>query len=227
MSFTLFLLKSVFIKGIIKLFIAEYDTSVTNEASTVPMITEYNLFSETNNFKSSAKLIYIILEKNKNYTILMSKISDLILKSFEYYDNQNKLHEKYLKKKGILDGENSVIIFDNVKFKYELLGVFDNQTNVWIWSWMIPLIDNEKSTISKKLLNYGLNIFPSNENQEEIYLKTQLLNSRFLIQDEFQLEIHLALASYLSRENFKFLYPIKKYMNKKKDKYITKYFLIL
>ena len=91
---------------------------------------------------------------------------------------------------------------------------------------MIPLIDNEKSTIAKKLLNYGLNIYPSNENQEEIYLKTQLLNSRFLIQDKFQLEIHLALASYLSRENFKFLYPIKQYMDKKR-KYITKYFLIL
>lgn len=157
----------------------------------------------------------------------MSKISELILKSFDYYDKQNKLNEKYLKKKGILDGENSVIIFDKEKFKYELLGVFDNQTNVWIWSWMIPLIDNEKSTIAKKLLNYGLNIYPSNENQEEIYLKTQLLNSRFLIQDKFQLEIHLALASYLSRENFKFLYPIKQYMDKKKKKYITKYFLIL
>ena len=79
----------------------------------------------------------------------MSKISELILKSFEYYDKQNKINEKYLKKKGILDGENSVIIFDKEKFKYELLGVFDNQTNVWIWSWMIPLIDNEKIQLQK------------------------------------------------------------------------------
>ena len=29
----------------------------------------------------------------------MSKISELILKSFEYYDKQNKINEKYLKKK--------------------------------------------------------------------------------------------------------------------------------
>lgn len=157
----------------------------------------------------------------------MSKISDLILKSFEYYDKKNQQYKKYLNKNGVLDGENSQIIFGEEKFKYELLGVFDDQTNVWIWSWMIPLIDNKKSDISKKLLNYGLNIFPSQENQEAIYLKTQLLNSRFLIEDEFQLEIHLALATYLAKDNFKFLYPIKDYFDSKKEKYITKYFFIL
>jgi hypothetical protein len=157
----------------------------------------------------------------------MSKISDLILKSFEYYDKKNQQYKKYLNKNGVLDGENSQIIFGEKKFKYELLGVFDNQTNVWIWSWMIPLIDNKKSDISKKLLNYGLNIFPSQENQESIYLKTQLLNSRFLIEDHFQLEIHLALATYLAKDNFKFLYPIKDYFDNKKEKYITKYFFIL
>jgi len=157
----------------------------------------------------------------------MSKISNLILKSFDYYDKKNEQYKKYLNKNGVLDGENSQIIFGEEKFKYELLGVFDNQTNVWIWSWMIPLIDNKKSDISKKLLNYGLNIFPSQENQEAIYLKTQLLNSRFLIEDEFQLEIHLALATYLAKDNFKFLYPIKDYFDRKKEKYITKYFFIL
>ncbi len=157
----------------------------------------------------------------------MNKISELILKSFEYYDNQNYIYKKYLNKNGILDGENSVIIFEKEKFKYELLGVFDNQTNVWIWSWMIPLIDNEKSNISKKLLNYGLNIFPNNDSEDSIYLKTQLLNSRFLIEDKFQLEIHLALSSYLAKDNFKFLYPIKQYLDDKKKRYITKYFLIL
>jgi len=157
----------------------------------------------------------------------MNKISELILNSFEYYDSQNYLYKKYLNQNGVLDGENSVINFGNEKFKYELLGVFDNQTNVWIWSWMIPLIDNEKSNISKKLLNYGLNIFPNNDNEDAIYLKTQLLNSRFLIEDNFQLEIHLALASYLAKDNFRFLYPIKQYLDNKKERYITKYFFIL
>ena len=157
----------------------------------------------------------------------MNKISELILNSFEYYDSQNYLYKKYLNKNGILDGENSLINFGNENFKYELLGVFDNQTNVWIWSWMIPLIDNEKSNISKKLLNYGLNIFPNNDNEDAIYLKTQLLNSRFLIEDNFQLEIHLALASYLAKDNFRFLYPIKQYLDDKKERYITKYFFIL
>lgn len=155
------------------------------------------------------------------------KISELIINSFEYYDNQNYLYKKYLNQNGILDGENSVINFGNETFKYELLGVFDNQSNVWIWSWMIPLIDNEKSNISKKLLNYGLNIFPNNENEDAIYLKTQLLNSRFLIEDSFQLEIHLALASYLAKDNFRFLYPIIQYLDNEKKRYITKYFFIL
>jgi hypothetical protein len=34
------------------LLITEYDISVTKDAKTVPIITEYNLFSDTNNFKS-------------------------------------------------------------------------------------------------------------------------------------------------------------------------------
>ena len=33
------------------------------------------------------------------------------------------------------------------------------------------------------------------------YIKTQLVNSRFLLEDNFQLELHLYLSYYLLKEN--------------------------
>jgi hypothetical protein len=61
---------------------------------------------------------------------------------------------------------------------------------------------------------------------EQLYLKTQMVNSRFLLYDEFQLDLHLAISSYLAKDSFKFIYSKRKYLNKEKSKYITVYYLI-
>jgi hypothetical protein len=48
-----------------------------------------------------------------------------------------------------------------------------------------------------------------------------MVNGRFLLYDDFQLDLHLAISSYLAKENFKFIYYKKKYLNKDKTKFIT------
>jgi len=163
-----------------------------------------------------------------------NKISYLIEKSLENYDNQNEKYKKYINnKKIILNSDNFEITFNsnnNKKeiYNYEILGIFDNQTFVWIWSWMFPLFNIQQTSISKDLLQYGLKLEPVNDNDiNNLFLKVQFVNSRFLLQDFLQLEIHLALSSYLSKNKFKFIYPKKNYLDKEKTKYIIIYYLIL
>ncbi len=157
----------------------------------------------------------------------------LIDKAFNYYDNQNKQYKKYLDLENIsIERENTKIIFNDLdkEFKYEVLGIFDNTTNIWMWAWMIPEFIFNETNLVRKLLNYGLKITPttvSSISPEKLYLKTEMVNSRFIVNDQFQLELHLAISCYLSKDNIKFIYSKKKYLNKDKTKYITVYYLII
>ena len=99
-----------------------------------------------------------------------------------------------------------------------------------MWAWMSPDFLSNETIIVKKLLNYGLKINPTTIktlSPDKLYLKTQLVNSRFLLEDEIQLELHLAIASYLAKDNFKFIFNKKRYLNKDNTKYITMYYLII
>lgn len=156
-----------------------------------------------------------------------NKLSDLIIKSLKNYDENNYKHRKYLKNKNYkIDKEKSKIIFKDKKFDYELLGIFDNDNNIWMWGWMFPNIKINKSSLSRKLLNYALDIEVDENsiNYESVYLKIQFLNSRFLLENNLQLDIHLALSTYLLKDNIKFILPNKLYLGK--NRYITRYFLV-
>jgi hypothetical protein len=167
-------------------------------------------------------------------------LSTLIDKALDYYDKHNIEYSDYIKSDNIsLDRDKNIIKFndytqsvDNTKnvFKYEFLGIFDNTTNIWMWAWLVPEFMYNETNIVRKLMNYGLKISPTPTNRlnnEKLYLKTQMVNGRFLLYDEFQLDLHLAISSYLAKDNFKFIYYKKKYLNKEKTKYITVYYLII
>ena len=49
----------------------------------------------------------------------------------------------------------------------------------------------------KKVLNYGINL-----DNDSIFLKSELITSRFKIVNSLQLDMHLAIASYISKEPF-------------------------
>ncbi len=161
-------------------------------------------------------------------------ISLIVEKALEYYDMKNIKYKKYLQTNTtLIDREKNTIKFtdiDDLEYKYEILGVFDNTNNIWMWSWMIPEFMYNETNITRQLLNYGLKITPtiiSSIPDDKLYLKTQMVNSRFLLQNEFQLELHLAISSYLAKDNFNFIYYKRKYLNKDKTKYITLYYLII
>jgi hypothetical protein len=158
-------------------------------------------------------------------------LSLIVEKALEYYDNKNIEYNKFINIDNIkINRETNTIDFNNKELKYEVLGIFDNTSKVWMWAWMIPEFMYNETNIVRELLNYGLKISPNINSKipnDRLYLKTQLVNSRFLLEDEFQLELHLAIASYLAKDKFKFIYSKKKYLNKAKTKYIIVYYLIM
>ena len=156
----------------------------------------------------------------------------LIDKSLNYYDNQNNEYKSFIDDDITINREDNSIKFNklNKEFKYELLGIFDNTTNIWMWGWMIPEFLYNETNLVRKLLMYGLKITPTvitPVSDEKLYLKTQLVNSRFLLYEQFQLDLHLAIASYLVKDSIKFIYYKKKYLNKDKTKFITVYYFII
>ena len=59
---------------------------------------------------------------------------------------------------------------------------------------------------------------------ETLWIKSQLVNSRLLLNDSIQLDIHLAIISYLLKDNFDFIYSREKQLTNNKDDKIIIYF---
>lgn len=157
-------------------------------------------------------------------------IYSLINKALKYYDNQKVKFKNYQNMKETVNREEQTIKFGDKTFSYEALGIFDNTTRIWLWSWMDPTLMSKETILSKQLLNYGLKQNPDKFDKTlldtKIFLKTQLVNSRFIIDTLFQLEIHLALASYLVKDNIKFIFYQTKFLDKEKKKYIQVYYFV-
>lgn len=140
----------------------------------------------------------------------MDKIKDLITNSLFYLDTN---YEKYIKlfkrfkfhKLEINDSDldyNKINFYDEnekqiFKTRYEVIGIYTSSANIWTWGWSVPRLKKNMIYTIRKLLNYGLDLPP---NQDEQFLKAELITSRFRITNEIQLEMHAAIASYVSKK---------------------------
>ena len=158
----------------------------------------------------------------------------LIKNALKSFDIKNKKYKKYLNNLDVnFNRVDLKITFNefNETYNYQVLGTFIPNTNVWLWSWLVPQNTSKEIIMTRKLLEYGLKqSYDSpgsikDEEQHEIsYLKIQLVNSRFIIDKKFQLDIHLAICSFLLKDNILFIFEKKRYLSK--DNYIVNYFLI-
>jgi hypothetical protein len=159
-----------------------------------------------------------------------NNLINLLKKSLENFYDRKDVYNKYINDSNTtFDRIKNEVVFNdkNITFKYNILGLFDNSTNIWMWGWMMPSLYANENNLIYELLQYGLKILPTPNNAlntGQLFLKTQLVNSRFLLYQKHQLNLHLALACYLLKNKFKFLYTIKPKLSE--NKYITVYYMI-
>ena len=150
-----------------------------------------------------------------------SRQIDFIKDALEFYDLNQENVRKFLEKAHYMRYENNqteknddnetvkILFFDKHKSKIfeskiEYLGIYIPNTKTFKWSWSVPAFNKKYTTLSRNLLNYAFNL----EVQYEYSLKSELLNSRIEILTSFQMDIHIASASYLAKKPF-----ILKYYN--------------
>jgi len=159
-------------------------------------------------------------------------LSDTVKKALEHYDSQNWDYRTLNQIQDVKfdELESSLTFFlDNDKKEirqYELLGYYDNQNNVWIWGWVLSDFNYKDTPLCKYLLDYGLKLEPKSATMEQTMIKGILVNSRIKIEEKVQLDINLAIYSYLIKDRIKFIYGRKRYLDKSLDKYVTFYYLI-
>jgi len=152
----------------------------------------------------------------------------LIKNSFEYYDKNNeKIGNKFDKVNYISfeinqkDLEHDIIIFYDVNLKelfrsrIEKIGIFDKISKIWTWAWAVSSFKKNETNIVRKILQYGTELDPST-----IFLKTELITSRFRISNKIQLDMHCAIASYLTKKKQIYKYTIFNLLKLIDNKYI-------
>ena len=139
--------------------------------------------------------------------------------SLEFYDKNQELYNvffnkiKYIKFVDNINMIDDIIFYDENKkvlleSSYEILGVFLPKTQLWKWSWSIPSFKKKHTFISRKILDYAFNL----DNFKEISLRSDLTNSKIKIINDLQLDIHIALSSYIGKQPLIF-----KFYNKFED----------
>lgn len=171
-------------------------------------------------------------------------LKTLIYKSLEIYDNQNNDNKMFINCSNVIiktldydideSGKNEINFYvddNDYIFNYEVLGIFDKHTKVWIWSWNMPILAKEITKESRKLLNYAFSKEKNSEftkenfskySKEDLFIRIQFTNSRLYLTDSFQLDILLSVCSYVLQNRIKFIF---KKNNKFKDN-LEVYYLI-
>ena len=132
----------------------------------------------------------------------------LVKDSLSYYDQNNDKYRSSLKNlrytkflRSDSDMEHNIIIMYNDKkeeiyrSRYEVIGLYISDIKVWTWAWAVPSFRKNNTHIVRKIMNYGAELDP-----EARFLKMELITSRFRISDPIQLDIHVSIASYLSKK---------------------------
>lgn len=141
----------------------------------------------------------------------------LVTDALKYYDKNSETYKDFFKDVRYIkfiaassDMTHNMIIMANkdkkiiIRSKYEVIGTFNSDSATWIWAWSMPRFNKNTTYIARKIFNYGAELDPQFR-----FLKTELITSRFRIGDPVQLDMHVAIASYLSKKplTYKYINP--------------------
>lgn len=158
-------------------------------------------------------------ENDKDNVNMVANVkNNIIVDSLRYYDKNMMKYNSFFNKIKRIEIEESQydIVHNNMLFydkndnlilqsRYELIGIYSVIGKIWAWSWATPANSKNKIQIIKKVLNYGIDLNPS-----DLFLKTELITSRFKITNKIQIDIHVAIASYLSKQPLIYKHKVKK-----------------
>lgn len=145
---------------------------------------------------------------------------EIIADALKYYDTnhekfndiKNKIKYIQLYKKRVSENETEglrLIFLDIEKnelfvSRIEIFGQYFSSIKTWVWGWSLPQLNKSLTRIIRGVFLYGTDI--DINNQANVMLKNELVTSRFQIEDDIQLEMHSAIASYLAKKPFVFVF---------------------
>jgi len=89
---------------------------------------------------------------------------------------------------------------------FENVGIYKQKNNTWLWAWSMNSINNNQNFISRNILSYSFKL--KSDISSEFLLKSILLDSKYKINNNLQLDILLKLSSYLSKFHFILKLPV-------------------
>jgi hypothetical protein len=99
----------------------------------------------------------------------------------------------------------SIVIINNIKFKYNIIGRHDKITNIWEWGWLNKEAKNKTYDL-RALFLYGID----NYDQEFNIINNLLINSKIQINDNLNIDILLAITlRFLNNVGYKYIFPFK------------------
>lgn len=147
---------------------------------------------------------------------------NIIALALSYYDKYHKENEV------LYDTKYNIIINDknnnrNVQIKlnenivkegyFNILGIFFPENNTFVWGWSLPYSsinnnsDKDQTYLSRRILNYALDMDFDSRNPMIYELRTELLSNKIKIEHPYQLEKLIAVSQYITKTQM--VYKIK------------------
>lgn len=103
----------------------------------------------------------------------------------------------------------SLIYINNVAFEYNIIGRFDDSTNIWEWGWVNEFVKNKVYFINQ-LLRYSIEVVE----EKDALIKNILNNSKIQITNKINIDIILAITlKFLSSFGFTYIHTVKESSN--------------
>ena len=131
------------------------------------------------------------------------------LLNYDKIINESYNYNFYLDNKvDILNNNKKALIINNkltkfnIKNEYDLIGIYDLKNHIWVWGWLV-LDTNVKQLWIWDLSRYYVNNKSNNMVNDIIH--TSLINSKFILTENLQLEIILSIALYFCKSDLLFV----------------------
>jgi hypothetical protein len=110
----------------------------------------------------------------------------------------------------------SIIIINNIKFIYNIVGRHDKTTNIWEWGWLNKEAKNKTYDL-RTLFLFGIDNYDSEFN----FINNLLINSKIIINNNLNIDILLAITlRFLTGIGYMYIYPFKE------NNSITRYLIL-